>query len=146
MAYPILNLRRHQQDLHWYLRRLEQVLIEVLAQLDLKGERIPGLTGVWVEGVKVAAIGIRVTRWISFHGFALNVCPDLSAFEAIVPCGISDRSVGALNQFLPEITMDQVQALIIECFTQLFQLTPKWVDQSRWCGEGSRDGQYMADL
>jgi lipoyl(octanoyl) transferase len=85
VGYPILNLHRHQQDLHWYLRQLESVLIKVLRVYGLSGDRIPGLTGVWVEGRKVAAIGIKVKRWITMHGFALNVCPDLSGFEQLFP-------------------------------------------------------------
>lgn len=106
VGYPILNLTRHQQDLHWYLRQLEAVLIAVLASYGIAGERIEGLTGVWVEGQKVAAIGIKASRWITMHGFALNVCPDLSGFERIVPCGIGDRPVGSVAQFLPEALLE----------------------------------------
>jgi lipoyl(octanoyl) transferase len=73
VGYPILNLRYYQQDLHWYLRQLEEVLIQVLGVLGLQGDRIPGMTGVWLEGRKIAAIGIKVSRWITMHGFALNL-------------------------------------------------------------------------
>lgn len=120
VGYPILNLRRYQPDLHWYLRQLEEVLIQVLAVYGLKGDRIPGLTGVWVEGVKVAAIGIKVSRWITMHGFALNVCPDLAGFDAIVPCGIPNRPVGSLAQFIPNLTVEQVRPLVAEIFAQVF--------------------------
>jgi lipoyl(octanoyl) transferase len=120
VGYPILNLRRHQPDLHWYLRQLEAVVIQTLAAFGVEGERVPGLTGVWVEGVKVAAIGIKVKRWMTMHGFALNVCPDLAGFEQIVPCGIHDRAVGSLVQFVPEVTMAQVRAEIIRAFEQIF--------------------------
>ena len=109
VGYPILNLRRHRQDLHWYLRQLEEVLIQVLETYGLKGERVAGMTGVWVEGRKVAAIGIKVSRWITMHGFALNVCPQLQGFERIVPCGISDKPVGSLAQFIPGIELDSVR-------------------------------------
>lgn len=119
VGYPILNLRRYQQDLHWYLRQLEEVLIRVLAELGLQGDRVPGLTGVWVEGRKVAAIGIKVSRWITMHGFALNVCPDLKGFEEIVPCGISDRPVGSLAQFIPGIDLDQVRPIVAAVFAQV---------------------------
>ncbi len=136
VGYPILNLRRHQQDLHWYLRQLEQVLIAVLADLDLEGERISGLTGVWVQGAKVAAMGIKVSRWISLHGFALNVCPDLQAFERIVPCGIADRPVGSLQQFLPEITLAQVEPLLIQHFCHQFQLQPRFMSLQDWLRAG----------
>lgn len=122
VGYPILNLRRHRQDLHWYLRQLEEVIIRAIAGYGLSGERIDGLTGVWVDGYKVAAIGIKVSRWITMHGFALNVCPDMSGFDAIVPCGIANRPVGSLQQFIPEIQMNQVQQTVARCFSEVFQL------------------------
>lgn len=122
VGYPILNLRYHCQDLHWYLRQLEEVLIRVLALYKLEGCRVPGLTGVWVEGRKVAAIGIKVSRWITMHGFALNVAPDLQGFEKIVPCGISDKPVGSLAQFIPDIQMDVVREQVAATFAQIFHL------------------------
>ncbi|WP_264321327.1 lipoyl(octanoyl) transferase LipB [Zarconia navalis] len=120
VAYPILNLRHYRKDLHWYLRQLEEVIIQVLAHYGLPGERIPGLTGVWVEGRKVAAIGVKVSRWVTMHGFALNVCPDLQGFEYIVPCGISDRPVGSMAQFLPEITFEEVRPIAARIFAKVF--------------------------
>ncbi|ABB58383.1 lipoyl(octanoyl) transferase LipB [Synechococcus elongatus] len=122
VGYPILNLRHHRCDLHWYLRQLEAVLILVLANYGLTGERIEGLTGVWVEGKKLAAIGIQVSRWISLHGFALNVCPDLAGFEAIVPCGISDRAVGSLVEFCPDVRLEVVRSQVAGAFAQTFEL------------------------
>ncbi len=88
VGYPVLDLRHHREDLHWYLRQLEAVLIDVLAVFDVPGERVAGLTGVWTQGKKIASIGIHVKQWVTFHGFALNVTTDLSRFESIVPCGI----------------------------------------------------------
>jgi len=120
VGYPILNLRRHQQDLHWYLRQLEEVLLRVLDVLGLKGERVPGMTGVWVDGRKVGAIGIKVTRWITMHGFALNVCPNLEGFKQIVPCGIPDKPVGSLEQFIPGIEVDRVRAIVVAEFAEVF--------------------------
>ncbi|WP_353931077.1 lipoyl(octanoyl) transferase LipB [Okeanomitos corallinicola TIOX110] len=120
VGYPILNLRRYRQDLHWYLRQLEEVLIRVLANYDLHGERIPGLTGVWLEGRKVAAIGIKVSRWVTMHGFSLNVCPDLSGFERIVPCGITDKAVGSLAEWIPGIKCLEVYSCIGKCFAEVF--------------------------
>lgn len=122
VGYPILNLAHYQKDLHWYLRQLEEVVIRVLAEYSLEGIRIPGLTGVWVEGYKVAAIGIKVSRWITMHGFALNVCPDLSGFQAIVPCGIADKPVGSLEQFLPGIQMSQVRQQVAIVFADVFNV------------------------
>lgn len=122
VGYPILNLRYYRCDLHWYLRQLETVLIRTLAEYGLNAEREAGLTGVWVEGVKVGAIGIKAKRWITMHGFSLNVCPDLSGFSQIVPCGISDRAVGSLQQFLPEVTCTQVRQDIITHFATIFDV------------------------
>jgi lipoyl(octanoyl) transferase len=122
VLYPILNLRRHQRDLHWYLRQLEEVVIQLLASYDLVGERIPGLTGVWLQEKKVAAIGIKVSRWVTLHGLALNVNNDLRGFDRIVPCGIADRAVGNLQECLPAVSMPEVQARAIQVFAQVFQL------------------------
>lgn len=120
VGYPILNLQHYYKDLHWYLRQLEEVLIRVLAVYGLKGDRLPGLTGVWLEGRKVAAIGIKVSRWITMHGFALNVCPDLTGFERIVPCGISDKSVGSLADWIPEINLKEVRLQVAAAFADVF--------------------------
>jgi lipoyl(octanoyl) transferase len=122
VGYPILNLRHYQQDLHWYLRALESVLIQAISNLGLPAQRIAGLTGVWIDGYKVAAIGIKVSRWITMHGFALNICPDLTGFDNIIPCGIVDRPVGSLQQFLPEVTYREVQDLIIKAFSDVFKI------------------------
>ncbi|NEQ80652.1 MAG: lipoyl(octanoyl) transferase LipB [Moorea sp. SIO2I5] len=120
VGYPILNLRYYRQDLHWYLRQLEEVLIQVLAVYGLKGERVAGMTGVWLEGCKVAAIGIKVKRWITMHGFALNVCPDLAGFNHIVPCGIADKPVGSLAQFIPDLSVEQVRLDLCAKFAKVF--------------------------
>lgn len=122
VGYPILNLRHYQQDLHWYLRQLEEVLIQVLGVLGLQGDRIPGMTGVWLEGRKIAAIGIKVSRWITMHGFALNVCPDLAGFERIVPCGIADKPVGSLAQFRPDIQFEEMRQLVAAQFAGVFEV------------------------
>ncbi|MGH7546953.1 MAG: lipoyl(octanoyl) transferase LipB [Gemmatimonadales bacterium] len=88
VGYPILDLTHHRQDLHWYLRTLEQALIDALGELGLPAGRNPAYTGVWTHGRKIASIGIHVKQWVTWHGFALNVTTDLSSFERIVPCGI----------------------------------------------------------
>jgi lipoyl(octanoyl) transferase len=122
IGYPILNLVYYRKDLHWYLRQLEEVIIQALATYGLVGYRIAGLTGVWVEGKKVAAIGIKVSRWVTMHGFALNVCPDLSGFAEIVPCGIVDRPVGSLSEWLPRITVAEVREVIVTAFANVFNV------------------------
>ena len=123
VGYPILNLQHYRKDLHWYLRQLEEVIIRVLAVYGLEGTRISGLTGVWVNGRKVAAIGIKVSRWITMHGFALNVCPDLEGFDRIVPCGIPDKPVGSLVQFVPDIAIEQVRQEVAISFAEVFGVT-----------------------
>ena len=122
VGYPILNLQRHRKDLHWYLRQLEEVLIRVLGIYGLRGERLPGFTGVWLEGCKVAAIGIKVSRWITMHGFALNICADMTGFKSIVPCGITDKPVGSLEMWIPGITVDEIRPLVARSFAEVFNL------------------------
>ena len=100
VAYPILDLNQWRCSIGWYLRSLEEVLIRLLDEYGLRGERVKGYTGVWVGAYKVAAIGVAVHQWIAFHGSALNVAPDMDHFRAIVPCGIPDKPVASLEQLL----------------------------------------------
>ncbi|HEX2249484.1 MAG TPA: lipoyl(octanoyl) transferase LipB, partial [Gemmatimonadales bacterium] len=90
VGYPIFDLREHRQDLHWYLRTLEEGLVRALDTLGIPAGTIPGLTGVWTRGRKIASIGIHVKQWVTYHGFALNVNTELSYFDLIIPCGIRD--------------------------------------------------------
>lgn len=120
VCYPILNLANYRQDLHWYLRQLEEVIIQLLAKYNIQGERIEGLTGVWVNNSKIAAIGIKVKRWITMHGFSLNICCDLTGFEQIIPCGIKDKSVINLAQLKPEITTQQIKQDLVTIFPRIF--------------------------
>jgi lipoyl(octanoyl) transferase len=98
MGYPIIDLRRCGQDLHKYLRWLEQLLIDLLAEYDIIAQRRESLTGVWVENRKIASIGVGVRHWITMHGFALNVCGDLSPFDHIVPCGITNVTITSMEK------------------------------------------------
>jgi lipoyl(octanoyl) transferase len=123
VGYPILDLRQHGQDLHKYLRDLEEVIIRTLAVYGLHGERIPGLTGVWVGGRKIAALGIKVSRWISLHGWALNITTDLTPFrQDFVPCGIHDRDVTSLAELLPGYvpTRAAVETNLLAAFSEVF--------------------------
>ena len=122
VVYPILNLRYYRQDLHWYLRQLEEVIIRLLRVYGLEGYRLPGFTGVWIEGHKVAAIGIKVRRWITMHGFSLNVCPDLAGFDRIIPCGIENKPVGSIKQFKKDIDITAVRDLLCRTFAEVFDL------------------------
>jgi len=124
MGYPIIDLRRCGQDLHKYLRWLEQLLIDLLARYDIVAQRRESLTGVWVENRKIASIGVGVRHWITMHGFALNVCGDLSPFSHIVPCGISNVAITSMEKetkksftvsdvaaALEKLTMDEISHL-----------------------------------
>ena len=122
VGYPILNLNFYQRDLHWYLRQLEEVIIMILAKYNVISERISGLAGVWVGGEKIAQVGIKVSRWITMHGFALNVNMDLAGFDRIVPCGISDRSCCHLAQFIPNLNIQHVREAIAESFATVFNV------------------------
>ena len=111
VGYPVIDLSRRQRDLHLYVRTLEAIVTDALAAWGLRGEVIAGLTGVWVDGEKVAAIGIKAARWVTTHGFALNVDPDLAYFRHIVPCGISGRGVTSVARLLGRpVPMDEAAA------------------------------------
>jgi lipoyl(octanoyl) transferase len=122
VLYPVLNLQRHGGDLHAYLRALEQVVLDLLAELELPGERCTGRTGVWLEGHKLAAIGVGARRWISQHGLALNVNCSLEGFVDIVPCGIADCPVGRLADWRPDLTAIAVAPRLLDHFSQRFGL------------------------
>jgi lipoyl(octanoyl) transferase len=98
VGYPIIDLTAYRQDLHWYLRTLEQALIAALGELGIPGERAPGYTGVWTRGRKIASIGVHVKQWVTWHGFALNVSTDLAAFDRIVPCGIAGVTMTSVER------------------------------------------------
>ncbi len=130
VGYPIFDLREHRQDLHWFLRALEDVLISALAHFGVPGERRPGYTGVWTAGRKIASIGIHVRQWVTWHGFALNVLTDLSYFDLIVPCGIPNVTMTSIQKELAERaprdlwsqSLDQVVRGCCEVFGQQAQM------------------------
>ena len=123
VGYPILDLKPDRKDVHAYLRDLEAVLIDALARLGIVGDRSEGLTGVWVNGRKIASIGVRVSSgWITSHGFALNVDTDLSYFETIVPCGVRDRTVTSISEQLDRpIGVGQILSVVRDSFAEIFQ-------------------------
>ena len=122
VLYPVLNLQRHGADLHQYLRQLEQVVIDLLAEYGLAAERQAGLTGVWLEGHKLAAIGVGAKRWISQHGLALNVDCNLAGFSQVVPCGLADRPVGRLLDWRPQLSAAAVAPRLLAVFADCFGL------------------------
>jgi len=119
IGYPIFDLRDWQRDVVAYVRTLEQVLIDGLAQFGIGAQREPGATGVWVNGAKVAAIGVHISRWVTSHGFALNVSTDLSYFQYIVPCGLT-KPVTSLRALGCQASMDAVSAALAEQFSIQF--------------------------
>jgi len=125
VGYPILDLRPDRCDVHKYVRDLEEALIHVAAAFGLVATRVPGLTGVWVGHEKLAAIGVRISRWITSHGFALNVGTDLSHFKLIVPCGIADRGVTSLEVLAGrQIDMHDVEEACIASMAATFVRRP----------------------
>lgn len=120
VGYPILNLQPDRCDVHRYVRDLEEVLIRVAAHYGISAHRVPGLTGVWAGSEKLAAIGVRISRWITSHGFALNLTTDLDHFRLIVPCGIGDRGVTSLAKLGCSATRSDVEARIAEYFAEVF--------------------------
>jgi len=121
VGYPIFDLDRYDTDLHIYLRNLEEAMILVLDQYGFKGERIKGMTGVWVNGAKICAMGIKCSRWVTMHGFAFNVDTDMSYFSHIVPCGITDKAVCSLSQLLGKaVAIEEVKNRISESLAKVF--------------------------
>jgi lipoyl(octanoyl) transferase len=121
VGYPIIDLKPDRTDAHRYVRDLEEVLISVCAAYGLEAVRERGLTGVWVAGAKVAAIGVRMSRWVTSHGFALNVSTNLDGFSLIVPCGIEHRGVTSLAHLLGrEVDMDEVRQHVVQSFAAVF--------------------------
>jgi len=128
VGYPIIHLSAHREDLHWYLRTLEGALIGALAALGLRGGREAGKTGVWVEGRKIASIGIHVKQWVTLHGFALNVHPDLAWFARIVPCGLDGVTMTSVARELatesPRTLWAPTRDAVVEHFAKSFSLEP----------------------
>jgi lipoate-protein ligase B len=121
VGYAIVDLTQRERDLHRYLRDLEEVVVRALAEFEIDAGRVPGLTGVWAADAKLAAIGVRVSRWITHHGFALNVDTDLSYFDLIVPCGIADKGVTSMNELLGRnVSHEAVQDALARSFCDVF--------------------------
>jgi lipoyl(octanoyl) transferase len=121
VGYPILDLKPDRCDVHRYVRDLEDALIRAVASFGIQAGRVPGLTGIWVGNEKLAAIGVRISRWVTSHGFALNVTTDLSHFDLIVPCGITDKGVTSMARLLGRaIPMVEVEDAVIAAFKAVF--------------------------
>ena len=144
VVYPLLDLRAYRQDVRWYMGALEEVAIRTCASYGLHARREAGLTGVWVDGAKVCALGVKISRWCTMHGLALNVCPSLSHYEHIVPCGVPGRDVTSLAQLHGRLresagdapSLDGVQACLLAHFSDVFGVTLADGDADAGSGAG----------
>ena len=130
VGYPILDLSNYKKSVSWYMRSLEQLTIDVLNEFKISANRVEGLTGVWVGDEKIAAQGVRLTKWITMHGFSINVNTDLSFYDGIIPCGIFNRGVTSMKEILNRTQkMEKVKSLVIDKFNQIFIKNKlKWQD------------------
>jgi len=130
VGYPVFDLKRHKQDLHWYLRSVEEAIIRIIGEYGIPGERSTGYTGVWTRGRKIASIGVHARDWVTWHGFALNVTTDLSYFDLIVPCGIVGVEMTSISRELQgqAILFESVAGVAGSRFGEVFELPP--VDMS----------------
>ena len=121
VGYPILDLHNYKKSVSWYMRSLEQVIINTLQKYGIKGEQKEDLTGVWIKDKKIAAFGVRISRWVTMHGFALNVNTDMQYYEGIIPCGILEYGVTSMKKLLNhEVNMKDVKNTLISSFTNVF--------------------------
>lgn len=121
VGYPVMNLSPDRRDVRRYVRDLEETLIRSLADFGVGAGRIPRLTGVWIGDLKIAAIGVRISRWVTTHGFAFNVATDLDFFRVIVPCGIADRGVTSLSRVLRrKVSVEEVRPVVARRFAEVF--------------------------
>jgi lipoyl(octanoyl) transferase len=120
VGYPVISLTARNKGVLWYVEHLEKLIIEVLRKFDVESYAGKKDRGVWIENNKIAALGVRVTRHITMHGFALNVNVNLDDYSGIIPCGIKDKGVTSLHLYKPDITLDQVKPVVIETFKEIF--------------------------
>ena len=122
VCYPILDLNHYKRSITWYMRELEQLIIDVLGEYDIKASRKEGLTGTWVKDKKIAALGVRISRWVTMHGFSLNINPDLNFYKNIIPCGIKEYGVTSMAKIMGnEVpSMAEIKIKMTKCFTKNF--------------------------
>ena len=121
VGYPILDLHNYKKSVSWYMRSLEQVIINTLQKYGIKGKQKEDLTGVWIKDKKIAAFGVRISRWVTMHGFALNVNTDMQYYEGIIPCGILEYGVTSMEKLLNhEVNMKDVKNTLISSFKNVF--------------------------
>ena len=123
VGYPIIDLRNYKKSISWYMRSLEQVIIDTLFDYNITANRKKGLTGVWCKNEKIAALGVRVSRWITMHGFSLNIDPNLNHYKSIIPCGIFEHGVTSMSGVLNKtVDYEHVKKTIIKKFLYQFSI------------------------
>ena len=124
VGYPILDLNQYKRSITWYMRELEQLIIDVLKEYDINAGRKKGLTGVWVKGKKIAALGVRISKWVTMHGFSLNINPDLKYYQGIIPCGITEYGVTSMADLLNDDVpnMSEIKDTLVKHFIAIFSV------------------------
>lgn len=123
VGYPILDLREYKKSISWYMRTLEQIIIDTLSEFNIQADRKNGLTGVWYKNEKIAALGVRVSKWITMHGFSLNINPDLNYYKSIIPCGIFEYGVTSMSKILNEdVDKESVKSVLKIKFLDQFNI------------------------
>ena len=124
VGYPILDLNQYKRSITWYMRELEQLIIDVLKEYDISAERKKGLTGTWVKDKKIAALGVRISKWVTMHGFSLNINPDLKYYQGIIPCGITDYGVTSMSDLLGDDVpgMSEIKETLVQHFIAKFSV------------------------
>ena len=124
VGYPILDLNQYKRSISWYMRELEQLIIDVLKEYDINAGRKKGLTGVWVKGKKIAALGVRISKWVTMHGFSLNINPDLKYYQGIIPCGITEYGVTSMADLLNDDVpnMSEIKDTLVKHFIAIFSV------------------------
>ena len=124
VGYPILDLNQYKRSISWYMRELEQLIIDVLKEYDINAGRKKGLTGVWGKGKKIAALGVRISKWVTMHGFSLNINPDLKYYQGIIPCGITEYGVTSMADLLNDDVpnMSEIKDTLVKHFIAIFSV------------------------
>tara|TARA_X000001036_G_C20502473_1_gene734488 strand:+ start:144 stop:782 length:639 start_codon:yes stop_codon:yes gene_type:complete len=124
VGYPILDLNQYKKSVSWYMRELEQLIIDVLKEYDIIADRKKGLTGAWVRDKKIGALGVRISKWVTMHGFSLNIDPDLRYYQGIIPCGISEYGITSMAKLLGENvpSMADIKETLVRHFITKFSV------------------------
>ena len=122
VGYPILDLNKYKRSITWYMRKLEQLIIDILGNYNIIAHRKKGLTGVWVRNEKIAALGVRISKWVTMHGFSININPNLEYYKFIIPCGIEDYGITSMEKIMGDEvpSMDEIKLTVKNLFSKNF--------------------------